>query len=62
MRFRQHVLTDRQLQEQLREMTDLQEFISLVVSLGKERGFEFTGEDVEETLNEGRRAWIERGI
>lgn len=62
MRFRQHVLTDRQLQEQLRGMTDLQEFISSVVCRGKERGFEFTCEDVKEALTAGRRSWIERGI
>lgn len=62
MRFRKYVLTDRQLQEKLREMTDMKEFISLVVRSGNESGFEFTDEEVKEAMNAGRRAWIERGI
>lgn len=60
--FRQLVFTDKQLQEQLREMTDREEFIAFVVRLGSERGYDFTPDDVEEAMRSGRRVWLERMV
>ena len=60
--FRQLVFSDTLLQEQLREITDRQEFIEQVVRLGNERGYEFTADDVENALQAERRVWLERWL
>jgi glutamate-1-semialdehyde aminotransferase len=56
------VFSDARLQEQLREITDRNDFIERVVRLGKEFDLEFTANDVSNALQMGRRAWLERGI
>ena len=61
-RFRQLVLVDDSLQQQLRETPDRAAFFNLVLRLGRERGCQFTAEDVEDALLEGRRSWIQRWI
>ncbi len=58
--FRRLVLQDLQLQAQLRDESDQQEFIALAVRLGAERGCHFTAEEVTGALLAARRAWIER--
>lgn len=60
--FRQLVLRDRALQEQLREISDQEAFLALVVRLGAAHGYHFTVEEVAEALRASRRAWIERWI
>lgn len=60
--FRGIIFHDVRLQEKLREIEDRQEFIRLVVEFGRERGFEFTTDEVENALREGRRVWIERWL
>lgn len=58
--FRQLVLQDRALQEQLRDLTDQEAFVALLVQLGAERGFAFSAEEVLAALSAGRRAWLMR--
>ena len=60
--FRQVVLHDLSLQEQLRSTTDMPSFVELVVRLGEERGHRFTAADVQAAMNASRCAWIERWI
>lgn len=60
--FIQLVFSDALLQEQLREITDINDFIERVVRLGKEYDLEFTANDVDDALQAARRAWIEKGI
>ena len=61
-RFRQLVLADRGLHEQLRQAAGLDAFVELTVRLGAERDCLFTAEDVRAALRECRRAWLERWI
>jgi predicted ribosomally synthesized peptide with nif11-like leader len=58
--FCQAVFFDPTLQNQLREITDRQEFTALAQQLGRVQGYEFTFEEIEERLNQGRRDWLER--
>jgi response regulator of citrate/malate metabolism len=60
--FREAVLEDAALQETLRDVRDRKTFVALVMSLGVERGYDFTAEEVEEALRASRRAWLERWI
>jgi hypothetical protein len=58
--FREHVLEDRLLQEQLCVIDDHDVFITRVVQLGRERGYQFAARDVGEALRAGRQAWLAR--
>jgi hypothetical protein len=61
-RFRQLVVADRSLLEQLRQTGDLPAFVALAVRLGAERDCAFTEADVRAALRERRHAWLERWI
>ncbi len=60
--FRQLVLQDVTLQEQLRATTDKRQFVALVVQLSAQHGYTITVEDIEAGIQVGRRSWIERWI
>jgi len=60
-RFCQLVLHDPALLKLLRETPDTNAFFDLIMRLGAERGYHFTGGDVEAALQAGRRSWIQRG-
>lgn len=60
--FRGIVFSDLSLQEKLRETDDRQEFVRLIVDAGRERGCEFTPEEVENALHGARRVWVERWL
>jgi hypothetical protein len=60
--FRQLVLADPDLLEQLRAAPNLPAFLALTVQLGVERGYDVTIEDVQAALNASRRAWLERWV
>ena len=60
--FRQLVLADPALQQQLRATASLPAFLALTVQLGVERGYDVTVEDVQAALNASRRAWLERWV
>jgi hypothetical protein len=57
--FRDLVLSDRKLQEELRHITDRSQFIERVVSLSRERGIDLDASDVDEALRIGRSDWNE---
>jgi hypothetical protein len=61
-RFVQLVLAERELLERFRSTDDLAGFAALIVQAGRERGCDFTAEDVLSTVRERHRAWLERGI
>jgi hypothetical protein len=61
-RFRQLVLADRGLFDQLRQAGGVDGFVALAVRLGAERDCVFTEEEVRAALRECRRAWLERWI
>ena len=61
-RFRQLVVCDLGLQEQLRQTTETESFIALTVQLAHERGFNFTDEDVRIMMRASRLAWMQRWI
>jgi mannose-6-phosphate isomerase-like protein (cupin superfamily) len=61
-RFRQMVLDDLALQEELRDTMDRELFVATVVRLGAERGCHIAPGDVEEAMRAGRRVWLERWI
>ena len=58
--FKRVVLQDPSLTEVLREESDRERFVRLVVHLGAERGYSFTPEEVEGEMQAVRRAWLER--
>ena len=61
-RFREEVLADDSLQQQLRDTKDTTNFMKLMIQLGRSRGYEFTESEVERALTAARRTWIERWI
>lgn len=61
-KFRRLVVGDLPLQEQLRQTTETESFISLTVQLAHERGFNFTDEDVRIMMRASRLAWMQRWI
>ncbi|MGA8213801.1 MAG: Nif11-like leader peptide family natural product precursor [Candidatus Sulfotelmatobacter sp.] len=61
-RFRELVLQDPALQEQLKAPGDRDSFVALVLQLGQARGFDFTVHDVTAALQANRRVWMERWI
>jgi predicted MarR family transcription regulator len=60
--FRELVLGDVSLQEDLQAITDPGKFVSRVVELAGVHGFEFNAADVEEGMRRARRKWFERGV
>jgi hypothetical protein len=61
-RFRQLVLADPALHDQLRQSANRESFIALAVRLGAEHDCAFTADDVRAGLRDSRRAWLERWI
>jgi hypothetical protein len=60
--FRQIVLDELPLQEELRVITERNAFYARVVELGAERGFRFSDMDVREAMEANHRMWVERWI
>lgn len=58
--FHELVLTDTALQSELQAIVDLPAFLQAVVRLGREHGFTFGEEAVEEAIRRNRQAWMER--
>jgi hypothetical protein len=56
------VLSDLNLQNQLKNLIERDAFIAQVIMLGAQSGFEISREDVELQLRENRRLWHERWI
>ncbi|HUR98110.1 MAG TPA: Nif11-like leader peptide family natural product precursor [Pyrinomonadaceae bacterium] len=53
--FRRLVLTDDSLQKALRDIADRSEFVTRMVELGTERGYQFSSQDVEDALRSTHR-------
>jgi hypothetical protein len=60
--FRQLVLNDRNLQAELRSITDTQAFVVKVEQLAAQHGFAVDPTDVESALRRARQSWLERWI
>ena len=54
------VLNDLELQDQLNNLTERDEFIPKVIELSAASGLEITREEVEDQMRENRRLWHER--
>jgi hypothetical protein len=57
--FRERVLDDPHCQAELLQISDLQEFLEVVLDAGTRLGFRFGMADVESAYLEGRREWFE---
>lgn len=53
--FQQMVLADVQLQTELRDLMDQDEFLARVLKLGLERGYDFDIADIKEAMRDGRK-------
>jgi hypothetical protein len=60
--FRKIVLASPPLLKQLRAAPDITAFVSRVVEMAGQQGFQFTAEEVHAALRASPRAWIERWI
>ena len=56
------VLTDPALQERLRTAPDQAALFEAVLALGRERGHQFSEQDLRAVVNANRRAWLERWL
>ena len=61
-RFRQLVLQDVEMQQQLRATSDDEAFLNLLIELGQKSGCSFTVDTVEAASNAQRRLWLERWL
>jgi hypothetical protein len=61
-RFRELVLADRALHEQLRATPNEPAFIELTVRLAAERGCELSAATLQAAIQQQRRAWLERWL
>jgi hypothetical protein len=60
--FREFVLREPLVQARLRQTNDRRSFFQLVTRVGRERGYRFNQEDVEDALNSARKAWLQRWV
>jgi len=60
--FRLLVLSDQALQEELRAIPDAAPLFAKVLALGRERGYDFSEQDLHAVANANRRAWLERWL
>lgn len=61
-RFRQEVLGDPFLQDDLRNVDSTEEFIEKVMKTGRQRGFEFRSAEVAEAIRAGQEQWALRWL
>jgi len=62
LKIRTIVLGDAALQEELRAAPDEAALFERVLALGRERGYELSGQDLRVVVDANRRAWLERWI
>jgi spore germination protein YaaH len=60
--FRDLVLADNSLQEVLRLLANRNDFLTRLIELASERGYEFTMAELEEEMRKSRRSANDRGI
>ena len=56
--FVRSILSDSAFELQLRDITDRNEFVSKVVELGSQTGYDFSISDVEEEMRRNRQQWL----
>lgn len=56
------VLRDLKLQNQLKDLIERENFITRIIELSAESGFEIVREDIEQQMRENRSLWHERWI
>lgn len=57
--FLSRILTDSTLQDQLKGVTEKTQFVETMVRLGRQHGFQFTAEDVDTVLIQGKKNPLE---
>jgi predicted ribosomally synthesized peptide with nif11-like leader len=60
--FRELVLREPALQEQLSEPGRTDDFLALVLRVGRAQGFDFTESDLITVMQAHRQAWMERWV
>jgi len=60
--FREFVLREPLIQTRLKQTDDRRSFVQLVARVGRESGFEFNHKDVEDALQDARKAWLQRWV
>jgi hypothetical protein len=60
--FRQLVLSDRALQQDLLQAVDERSLFDKVLARGRERGYAFSEQDLEAAVRINRRGWLERWL
>ena len=61
-RFRILVMEDPDLQEALRNVSDYESFIELLIQLADQKGYSVTAEDIESASIQSKQAWFERHL
>ena len=56
-KFCAHVLNDPTLQSQLRDVSDVERFFEICVTLGNQHGLQFTREEIRDALRASRHRW-----
>lgn len=60
--FRKLVLSDDSLQEELRSAADERSLFDKVLTLGRQRGYELSEQDLDDAVRANRRSWLERWL
>ena len=60
--FRRLVLSDADLQKELIQPADERSLFDKVLALGRERGYTFSEQDLEDAVRANRRGWLERWL
>lgn len=60
--FRELVLRDAEVQDQLRAVTDPAQFVVIAVQIAAAHGIHVSVDEIERELTESRRSWQERTI
>ena len=61
-RFRELVVSDPALRDELRGIRDSAALRERTLALGRERNFDFCEADIETVVNNMKRAWLERWL
>lgn len=61
-KFRALVFENPELQRRLLAEPDAGRFADLLIAEARERGFEITKTEIQEALQQARRAWFERHV
>ena len=56
--FRELVLSDESLQNELRDLTNKNDFTTRLIELARERGYEITADEIDQEMLRSRRIWM----